>query len=485
MQKIESVYKKGLQNHRNCSILTKQRLETFPDFKKHLIYRRKLNMKKLIAMLLAVLMVVGLFAGCTEQPATTDPVSTDPVTEAKGSVYYLNFKPEADAAWQALAAKYTELTGVEVKVVTAASGEYSTTLNAQMGKEGQPTLFQCGNAQGLLDWDEYCLDLTGTDVLAEMTTSEFNLKNAEGAVKAIGYCYEAFGIIVNTELLATAGYELADIKDFASLKAAAEDIHARADELGFDAFASSGLDGSSSWRFSGHLANVPLYYEFRDNNVTEQPATITGAYLANFKNVWDLYINNSSADPAGLAANTGDESQAEFGTGKAVFWQQGTWEYANLVGEKYGMDPAKLAMIPIYSGVEGEDKAGLNCGTENCWAVNAKVSEADQKATLDFVKWVVTSDEGTTMMAEQFGPIPFKNAKTPENVFFADANEYTAAGNYIMTWAFNHTPNVDSWRAGVVSALTAYSADQTDANWALVEQAFVDGWAIEYNVQHG
>ena len=79
-------------------------------------------MKKLIAMLLAVLMVVGLFAGCTEQPATTDPVGTDPVTEAKGSVYYLNFKPEADAAWQALAAKYTELTGVEVKVVTAASG---------------------------------------------------------------------------------------------------------------------------------------------------------------------------------------------------------------------------------------------------------------------------------------------------------------------------------------------------------------------------
>ena len=31
-----------------------------------------------------------------------------------GSVYYLNFKPEQDAAWQKLAADYTKEKGVEV-----------------------------------------------------------------------------------------------------------------------------------------------------------------------------------------------------------------------------------------------------------------------------------------------------------------------------------------------------------------------------------
>ena len=142
-------------------------------------------------------------------------------------------------------------------------------------------------------------------------------------------------------------------------------------------------------------------------------------------------------------------------------------------------------MIPIYCGAEGEELSGLCCGTENCWAVNAKASEEDIKATLDFIYWVVTSEEGTQMMAEQLGPIPFKNAKTPENVFFAAANDYTAAGNYVVTWAFNHTPNVDSWRATVVSALAAYSADPSDANWDAVVSAFVDGWAIEYEIQHG
>ena len=419
-------------------------------------------MKKIIAMLLVLCMVACLFAGCSKE-------------EDKGSVYFLNFKPEADEAWQELATLYTEKTGVEVKVVTAASGTYSDTLTAEMTKEDMPTLFQCGNLAGLETWKDYCLALDGTDFLNEMTTEDFNLKGEDGKTYAAGYCYEAFGIIVNNDLLAKAGYSVADIKYFASLKTIVEDITARKDELGFSAFTSAGLDSSSSWRFSGHLANMPLFYE----GVNADSATITGEALGYYKNIWDLYINNATVAPTELAAATGDQSKAEFVNGEAVFHQQGTWEYAGLT--EAGV--TNMTMIPIYCGAEGEADAGLCCGTENCWAVNAKASEADQKATLEFLKWVVTSDEGTKMMAEQFGPIPFKAAKESENVFFNDANAYMADGNYTVTWAFNHTPNVDSWRATLVSALAAYSADQTDANWE--ETAFVDGWATQWAAQNG
>lgn len=423
-------------------------------------------MKKILSVLLATVMVACMLVGCGGKE--------------KGSVYYLNFKPEADAAWQELAKLYTEQTGVEVTVLTAASGTYSETLTAEMAKSSAPTLFQCGNAAGLETWGDYCLDLSTTDFYKEMTTDDFNLKK-DGQVLAAGYCYEAFGIITNKALLAKAGYSVEDIKDFASLKAIAEDITARSAELGFSAFSSAGLDGSSSWRFSGHLANMPLYYEFRDNNVTAQPATITGAYLDNFKNIWDLYINNATCDASELATKTGDESEAEFGEGKAVFYQNGTWEYANLT-TKFGMNPDDLTMLPIYVGVEGEANAALCCGTENCWAVNKKASQADIDATLEFMKWVVTSDEGTKMMAEQFGPIPFKAAKASENVFFTDANELIADGNYVVTWAFNHTPNVDAWRATVVSALLQYSAN--GGSWTDVENAFVQGWATQYELEH-
>ena len=423
-------------------------------------------MKKLTALLLALCLVLSLASFASADEA--------------GKVYYLNFKPEADEAWQALAKTYTEQTGVEVKVLTAASGTYSDTLTSEMEKkDAAPTLFQIGNAEGVATWGDYALPLDGTDLINEMTTADFNLKNANGDTVAVGYCYEAYGIITNKALLEKAGYKVEDIKDFESLKKIADDIHARAEELGFDAFTSAGLDGSSSWRFSGHLTNMPLFYEFRDDGITEQPATVKGSYLDAYKNIWDLYITDSAADKSKLSGYTGGAAEEEFYTEKAVFFQNGTWEYATL-SEK--IDPANLTMLPIYCGVEGEENAALCAGTENCWAVNAKASEADQKATLDFLKWVVTSDEGTTMMAEQFGPIPFKNAKEPENVFFKAANDLLAAGKYVVTWAFNYTPDVDNWRAGIVSALEQYSAGTAD--WGEVEFAFVDGWAKCYENTH-
>jgi len=449
------------------------------------------SMKKTLAMLLALAMSLSLVAcgggekpaePAPTQPAGNEPAATEPAAPAaEGSVYYLNFKPEFDEALKGLAADYTAETGVEVKVVTAASGTYSDTLTAEMAKSEAPTIYNIGNMSGLKDWDEYALDLTGTAVANELNTDGFNLYNEAGELKAIGHCFESFGIIVNVDLLNAAGYELADIKDFASLKACADDIHARAAELGFDAFTAAGLDGSSSWRFSGHLANMPLFYEFRDDGVTEQPAAITGAYMDNFRNIWDLYITDTSADPKTLSTSTGDESKAMLVEKKAVFYQNGSWEYASLV--ESGL--TNLAMIPIYCGVAGEEKAGLCSGTENCWAVNAKASAADQQASLDFLYWLVTDAEASQVVVNELGAIPFKSAPASANVFLANGNDLAAEGNYTVSWAFNHTPNVDSWRATVVTALTAYSADPTDANWEQVVSAFVDGWAIEYAVVNG
>ena len=445
-------------------------------------------MKKFLALLLTVAMVFAMAACSAPAADETKPAEegtaapaeeTSEQPAASGSVYYLNFKPEADAAWQELAKKYTELTGVPVKVVTAASGDYQTTLTSEMDKSEAPTLFQCGNQGALNTWGEYCLDLKDTDFYKEMTTDDFNLFGENGEVLAAGYCYEAFGIIVNKALLEKAGHSIDEITNFDTLKAVADDIHARAAELGFDAFSSSGLDGSSSWRFSGHLANMPLFYEFRDDNVTAQPATITGKYLDNYKAIWDLYTTDTATTGADLITATGDMSSGEFKEGKAVFYQNGTWEYAGLV--EAGLKPEDLAMIPIYCGVEGEEKAGLCCGTENCWSVNKEASPENIQATLNFMKWVVTSEEGTTMMAEQFGPCPFKSAKAPENVFFAQANDYIAKGNYVVTWAFNYTPAVEDWRAGVVDALSKYVAG---GSWDDVKTAFVDGWAAQYAAEH-
>ena len=429
-------------------------------------------MKKFLALILALVMALSLVA-CGGNSGAQGEGDGDAAT---GSVYYLNFKPEAEEAWQALAKTYTEQTGVPVKVVTAASGEYETMLVSEMDKDGAPTLFQC-NEGGVATWGDFCYDLSDSAVYNELASKDYALKNADGEVISIAYCLETYGIIVNKALLEQAGHSLDEITDFDSLKAVADDIHARAGELGFDAFTSAGLDGSSSWRFSGHLANMPLFYEFRDDGVSSKPATIKGTYLDNYKKVWDLYITDSATTGAALLTATGDQAEAEFGEGKAVFYQNGTWEYSNLT-EKFGMNPDDLTMIPIYCGVEGEEKAGLCTGTENYWSVNKNAKEEDIKATLDFLYWVVTSEEGTSMMAEQFGACPFNSSKAPSNPFSALANEYVANGCYPVTWAFNYTPAVNDWRAAVVDALSKYTAG--DGSWDDVKTAFVEGWATQY-----
>ena len=434
-------------------------------------------MKKILALILCLAMVFAL-AACGEKPAAETKGEENGA--AAGSVYWLNFKPESDEVLQKVAELYTSKTGVPVKVVTAASGTYSQTLTSEMDKSSAPTLFVVGTQAGVKDWADYALDLTGTPIAQELNTDAYNLYDENGKLVSIGYCYECYGIIVNPDLLEKAGHSLDEIKNFETLKAVAEDIHARAEELGFDAFSSSDMDPSSSWRFTGHMANREYFYEERDaGGWTECPATLTGAYMDNFKNLYDLCINNSLTDPKDLATG-GHDAENEFKTGKAVFFVNGSWEYG-AVSEAV----PNATMIPYYCGVEGEEKAGLNCGTENCWAINGKASEADQKATMDFLVWCVTDPEASRMLVDSFGVMPYTHAAESTNGFLAAANEYSNNGCYVMDWATNYQPNVDDYRAALVSALNAYNADQSAENWATVVTAFVDGWATQYQNANG
>ena len=454
--------------------------------------RRDKMKKKLLSAILSAAMVASMLVGCGAQSATapaTDSAAAEEADEvddeedeaedaaeevaeaADGQVYYLNFKPEQDEQWQALAKSYTEQTGVPVTVVTAASGTYEETLTAEIAKDEAPTLFQVNGPVGLANWSDYCYDLSDSDIYKNITSDSFALKNGD-EVAGIAYVIESYGIITNLELLEKAGYTVDDIQSFADLKKVAEDITARSSELGFAAFTSTGMDGSSDWRFKTHLANLPIYFEYQADGISDTKA-IKGTYLDNYKQIFDLYINNSTCSPKELASKTGDDAENEFAEGKAVFFQNGSWEYGNLTGK--GMTDDQLGMIPIYVGTGDEAKQGLCTGTENFWCVNNEASDEDIAATLQFINWCVSSDEGTQAMSDMGFTIPFKNAKENPNKFVKIDTELTAAGKTPVSWNFTTMPS-EEWKNGVGSALTAYAAGGA---WDDVVTAFVDGWATE------
>ncbi len=428
------------------------------------------QMKKLFAILMALVMVLS-FAACGQ--------------DDEPSVYWLNFKPESDEALKEIAALYTAETGIPVEIVTAASGTYSETLTSEMDKANAPTIFVV-SPNGVPTWGDYCLDLTGTAIANELSTDAYNVYDGDKLV-SIGYCYECYGIIVNNALLNKAGHDVSEITNFETLKAVVEDITANKDSLGFSAFTSAGMDGSSSWRYTGHLINLEYVHEFRDNpeawgNGAYGPAELTGAYMDNFKALYDLMVENSTTDRKELATG-GFDAAAEFANGEAAFYCNGNWEYQGLLDK--GMNAEDLYMIPYYSGVEGEEKAGLNCGTENYWAINSKASKADIDATMDFLVWLVTDAEASEMAVTTFGVMPYKSAAESTNRFLAQANAYLADGCYNFAWVTNFQPNVDAYRETAVNAMNAYNADPSDANWATVVTAFIDGWAVQYAAANG
>ena len=425
-------------------------------------------------------MSLGALAACGSSTSGDD---------SKGKVYYLNFKPEAADQWAALAKEYTKEKGVDVKVQTAASGTYEQTLKSEIAKTEAPTLFQVNGPVGYQNWKKYTADMSNTDVYKELTNQDVALKDGDKVV-GVPYVMETYGLIYNKDILnkyfaldGAKATSMDEIDNFDTLKAVADDMQSRKDELGIKgAFTSAGFDSSSDWRFKTHLANLPLYYEFKDDNVTEQPATIKGTYLPNYKKIFDLYITDSTTDHTQLSAKTGDDANSEFALGEAAFYQNGTWAWTDL--QKAGMKAESVGMMPIYTGVKGEEKQGLATGSENYWCINDKASDADKKATEDFLSWVITSDTGKKAISQDMGfTTPFKTFDDVkfDNPLTEAAVEDQKSGKTQVSWNFTMMPS-EEWKNKVGQALLEYA--QGTGKWDAVKTAFVDGWASEYEASH-
>ena len=146
-------------------------------------------MKKTISFLVITAIFVCLLSaltGCKMETAET--------------VYFLNFKPESAAAYEEIAKVYKEEKGVDVKVVTAASGTYEQTLKSEMAKSSAPTIFQVNGPKGYAAWKDYCKDLKNTAIYEALADKKLAIAEGDG-VYGIPYVVEGYGIIYNAEIL--------------------------------------------------------------------------------------------------------------------------------------------------------------------------------------------------------------------------------------------------------------------------------------------
>ncbi|MBQ8740015.1 MAG: ABC transporter substrate-binding protein [Clostridia bacterium] len=444
--------------------------------------------KKLLSLILCIslLLSVMLLAGCGDR--------------GSADVYFLNFKPESADVYTEIAKKYEEETGVSVKVVTAAANTYEQTLKSEIAKSNAPTIFQVNGPIGYESWKDYCLNIEGSDFAKLLSDDTLAIRDANGeGIYAVPYVVEGYGIIYNDAIMKkyfalsdkTVEIDSADqINSFATLKAVAEDMTAHKDELGIKGvFASTSLSSGEDWRWQTHLLNVPLYYELRDSEDYTDP-TIAGLnakevafrYAQNYKNLFDLYINNSITEKGLLGSKSTSDSMAEFALSQVAMVQNGNWAWSQIKdvkGNTVAEDDIKF--LPLYTGITDEENQGLCIGTENYLAINKNASEDQQKKSLDFLYWLFSSETGKDYVTNKLDFITpfnsFSEAELPNDPLAREVVRYMNDENVnTVTWIFTSFPS-DVFKTEVGGALLEYA--QGNKEWTDVETTVKSMWKSE------
>jgi raffinose/stachyose/melibiose transport system substrate-binding protein len=411
-----------------------------------------------------------------------------------GTVRYLNFKPEVASVYEELAAKYEAETGVKVTVETAANGTYESTLTSKMATKEAPTLFQINGPRGYANWKDYCADLSNTELYKHLSDKSLAVTSG-GKVYGIPYVVEGYGIIYNKAVTdryfalaekAVPYSSMDEVNNFSKLKEVVEDMQKNADALGIKGvFASTSLKSGEDWRWQTHLENLPIYYEFKNNNVdlsSDATKRISFQYADNFRNIFDLYLNNSVIPAKNVGVKTVTDSMAEFALEDCAMVQNGNWAWGQISGVTGNKVKAEnVKYLPIYTGVSGEEKQGLCIGTENFYAINSQASEADQKATADFIYWLYSSATGKDYVTNKLGFI------APFDTFAADEKPKDPLAVEILNWMDKKDTTSVAWNFTLFpsqrfkdkfgASLLKYA--QGSKEWSDVVSEVVEDWAKE------
>lgn len=460
--------------------------------------------KKGIGVTLCMSMIVVALAGCGSSSSTTGSTATEAAkadaskkdaSDFTGTIRWLNYKPEIADQLVEVAKAYTDETGVNVQVETAASNTYEQTLTARMDGSDAPTIFVCDSMKMLNEWQDYCADLTNTKLNGFVSDQTYTLKK-DDKVYGISYALEGWGIIVNKAITdayfaspnkKTEYTSLDDLYTFDALKAVVEDMQSMKDELGIEGvFGSTSLKAGDDWRYQTHLMNQPLYWEWGGNDKIDLNGPIPEfkfEYNKNYKDILDLYLNNSVIDKSLVGTKTVDDSMAEFALGKCAMIQNGDWAWSTIAGtDGKKVNDKDVCFIPITCGVEGEKDMGLNVGASQYMCINSQLDQKDQDAALAFLEWLFSSDTGKQLVAQKLQLVtPFTTMADAEytNPLFASENDIASKGKKAYCWAATLIPD-DQWKNDYGASLLQYAQGQKD--WDAVVSGAVTEWETERKI---
>jgi len=414
--------------------------------------------------------------------------------ENKQEIYFLNFKPEIAEAYDKIAIEYEKLTGVKVKVSTAAANTYEQTLKSEIAKKDAPTIFQINGPIGYESWKNYCADLKDTQLYSILSDKSLAVMGKDGGVYGIPYAIEGYGIICNTEKF-DEYFALDDRQDdvnsfdeidsFEDLKTVVEDMTRHKAQLSIEGvFASTSLLSGEDWRWQTHLANIPFHLEATENdyNIGEGVEEFKFTHNQYMKNLFDLYISNSVTEKTLLGSKSVADSMAEFALGRCAMVQNGNWAWSQIKNVPSNqVSEESIRFLPLYTGSPMDEDLGLCIGTENYFCINANASDEKKKLADDFLYWLFSSETGKGFVANELDFItPFRTfteKQTPNDPLAREINRWLKKENVeSVPWSFVAFPSTD-FKNDFGSALLSYAQEKT--SWDDVVRTVTERWKEE------
>ncbi len=378
-------------------------------------------MKKSLALLMVMMLIVSLFVGCAKKD------------EPKEVVIYQN-KVEIHDQLTAFAVAYTEETGVKVTIKTSGGDSpYAEALKAEFQSDRQPDIFVIEGMGGYNTWKDKLGSFDGDEWIG-LTDLEFNV---DGKVIGFPVAVEAWGIAYNVDLLTKAGIDPATLNSQAGYKAAFEKIESMKEELGVDSAIAMAAGPDMRWvtglhNFNGYLS---AGLEYGDTTVLDKlnAGEADMQRLTEYADWVELLFQYS--DKSVLLTGNYDAQVGQFATGKSVFIHQGNWIDPWLVTN--GVD-FPMAYAP-HASVSGEFD-GLFIGAPSFYVLNKdSASTAEAKA---FLNYMATNSKGHEYMVNEAKMVPaFTNVTLkPSTPLSANVSEWLAKGT-AYTWLQNDMPD--------------------------------------------
>lgn len=379
-------------------------------------------MKKSLALLMVLTLIVSLFAGCAKEEEASKEV-----------VIYQN-KVEIHDQLTAFAAAYTAETGVKVTVKTSGGDSpYAEALKAEFQSDRQPDIFVIEGMGGYNTWESK-LDSFSGDEWINLTDLEFAV---DGKVIGFPVAVEAWGIAYNVDLLNKAGIDPATLTSQEGYRAAFEKIEGMKEELGVSSAIAMAAGPDMRWvtglhNFNGYLS---AGLEYGDTTVLDKlnSGEADMQRLTEYADWVELLFQYS--DRGVLLTGNYDAQVGQFATGKSVFIHQGNWIDPWLVSNGVTFPMGYAPHASVY----GEHDS-LFIGAPSFYVLN-KDSEGKEEAKA-FLNYMATNTKGHEYMVNEAKMVPaFTNVTLkPDTPLSANVTEWLAKGAS-YTWLQNDMPD--------------------------------------------